>query len=166
MREPSKASATPLSFLPVAAPRKSRMPAGLLQLLGILAVMAGAASIPLWTAFATWADHEALMRDLRTIAGPPCPAQFQAWPDNGRAPMVFHYKGVSFERRHGGVYCEAVTDGPLGKLTHPVCQFTAPGLLTVTTARGAVTWQPPIGRNATVTVREGRARCVVGGWWR
>jgi hypothetical protein len=137
-----------------------------MQLVGVLGLLAAVASIPFMTAFATWADHQALMRDLREISGPACPLPTGPWPENGRKPKVFVYKGVRFERRYGAVYCEAVTDGMFQSLTHPVCQFTAPGRITVTTARGTSAWQPAIGRDATVTVRDGRASCMVGGWWR
>jgi hypothetical protein len=136
-----------------------------LELIGIVAILAAVASVPLLIAFATWSQHMA-MRDEWRIAGPPCREMARAWPVGKIKPKRFDYRGAAFERRYGAVYCEAVPDeGLFARSSHTVCQFAGPGQLIVTTPRGTVRWEPGVGRHATVTIRGERASCVVGGWF-
>jgi hypothetical protein len=64
------------------------------------------------------------------------------------------------------VSCVAIPeDGPWTRASYRVCQFNNPGALTVRVGGRSTTFQPPAGRRTTVTVRHGKARCVVGGWF-
>jgi hypothetical protein len=145
---------------PVFGPSKSQW-----ELIGVLCILAGVAFIPLWIGVTTWSDHQALKDEWR-IAGPPCPLAARPWPIGPIKPKRFSYRGAAFERRYGAVWCEAVPDDGLFRRTsHTVCQFTSPGQLAVATAHRRILWEPGVGRPATVTLREGRIACVVGGWF-
>ena len=126
--------------------------------------------MPFAIAFATWADHMSLRREWK-IAGPACPVvpAVSMAARGAHPPPPFTYKGAHFAFQIGSVECEAVPDeGLLPQTTHPVCQFSAPGAVEVTTPARAVVYEPGVGHTATVTVRGGETSCVVGGWfhWR
>ncbi len=134
----------------------------------IVVVVSSVASIPLMLGVATWLNHLALRKDW-AIAGPPCPEV----PAVTRAakgvhpPPPFTYLGVGFAPQIGNSSCEAVPDeGWFPRTTHPVCQFSGPGAVTVTVAGRTVVYQPGVGHPTTVTVRNSRPSCVVGGWFR
>lgn len=104
---------------------------------------------------------------LWAIAGPPCPAvtaqAFAAYPV--KPQMQFDFSGVSFIDAHGNASCQDIhDDGGEGFGTHPVCQFTAPTVLKVTTKTGDYDFIPGLG-HATVTVRGGVPTCVRAGWF-
>ena len=131
---------------------KIAIAAGLLILFG--AVVAG------WI----WQRPEGV-QDARewTIAGPPCPpATSQAY---GRLPFhvsrAFDFADVRFGRAFGHASCAEIhDDGGLGMGTHPVCQFTSPGVLQITTKRGVYYFVPQTGP-ATVSVPDGQPTCVL-----
>jgi hypothetical protein len=105
------------------------------------------------------ADAKAWMID-----GPPCPriskAAFLAPRQKG--PKRFDYEEAAFFRRFGHVTCAPIyADGGRGRRFHPVCQFTSPGDLMIRTAKGEWFFRPGAGQPATVSVEEGRARCVM-----
>ena len=69
------------------------------------------------------------------------------------------------QRQHGDVSCVAPPDGnPLDPKSYTVCQFPAPATVSVAIGDRTVIFQPGPGRPATVTVRDGKVSCVVGGW--
>lgn len=134
-----------------------------------MVVMAGAiAAIPGYTVLATWIDQQNVRRAW-TIKGPPCLAvQKAAYIVVGpRPPKTFTYGDIDFTRQFGHASCVAIReDGFMAKESYRVCQFNAPAMVAVTMPGGArTTWQTGVGRNATVTVRHGRATCVLAGWF-
>lgn len=133
-----------------------------------LALLAALASIPAYVVWETWSEIQAMKRAW-TIAGPPCPvvAKPAPWATNHhRATRSFPYGPATFARAFGAASCVAIPeDGLWTQRSYHVCQFNNPGALTVTAAGRSTTFQPPPGRRATVTVRHGQVRCVVGGWF-
>ncbi len=97
-----------------------------------------------------------------TIAGPPCPvltlAEFDALPVKPKKTFIFNE--VTFDRRFGHVACNVVGDGG-GTGFAPICQFTAPAVLRVTTKRGVSYFKPGVGNPVTVTLAGGTPRCVM-----
>ncbi len=99
-----------------------------------------------------------------TLEGPPCPsltkAQFEA--RGLRAPKASLYEGVTFARRTGHMECSLLRYGGGWSLNgYPVCQFTGPVALKVTTERGEWWFETGIGQPATVSTAHGQARCVM-----
>jgi hypothetical protein len=104
---------------------------------------------------------------LWAISGPPCPAVaaqvFAAYPI--KPQMDFEFSGVTFTHAHGNADCQDIhDDGGEGLGTHPVCQFTAPTVLKVTTRKGDYYFIPGLGR-ATVTVQGDVPTCVRAAWF-
>jgi hypothetical protein len=102
-----------------------------------------------------------------TITGPPCPtADARAFAGSVVVSgLQFAYDDVTFVRGNGHVYCDEIhDDGGRGFGSHPVCQFTGPVALKVTTSRGDVYFGPLTGR-ATVAVANHVPSCVRGGWF-
>lgn len=143
---------------------------GPLQAGGLILLIGGLASIPGYVVLETWLGLETMKRDW-AVQGPPCPEVAVPSPYMlGKRPMkVFSYGGLKFGRKTGHVECVALPEptAPWEKtVNYRVCQFTGPGLVSLT-MEGKTTWyQPGWGRATTVTVRHGRASCVVGGWFR
>src|SRR5690606_33821853 len=82
-------------------------------------------------------------------------------------PATFEYGGARFTRSFAAVSCAALPEKLFWpQAAYPVCQFNNPGADTVSTGRRSVTFEPPVGRAATVTVRRGEITCVVGGRFR
>jgi hypothetical protein len=111
----------------------------------------------------------AVMADAKawTIAGPPCPhpaanayvADLEA--SHMHASRAFEFMGVTFARSFGHVSCAEIhANGGRSDATYPVCQFTSPGALEVTTARGEFYFYPSTGP-ATISVPDGRPMCVM-----
>ena len=103
------------------------------------------------------------------IQGPPCPTVAAPSPraiSRHRDPMSHDYGGATFTRSFGAVSCAGFREPALfeERLYH-VCQFNNPGAVTVKTAQATTTFEAAPGKRLTVTVREGRASCVVGGWF-
>lgn len=104
------------------------------------------------------------------IEGPACPVVAKPTPMGARRrgePMSHDYGGSTFTRSFGAVSCAGFREPVLfgeSRVYH-VCQFNNPGAVVVKTSGGTTTFEGPPGRRLTVTVREGRATCVVGGWF-
>jgi hypothetical protein len=142
-------------------PRWAVEAAALLGMVGLIC------AIPALIGYATWADLHAMKVEW-TIAGPPCPVVAKPGPMavGRKKPRTFEYGGVSFTRSFGAVSCVSIPeDGLSTRENYRVCQFNNPGAVTVEMDGGTTVFQPPVGRRATVTVRHGRASCVVGGWF-
>lgn len=125
-------------------------------------------ALPVMVGIGTWQAHLTLRRDW-AIAGPPCPqvAQVSIAARGMHPPPPFTYLGAHFTPQIGNVSCEAVPDdGWFPQTAHPVCQFSAPGAVEVQASARRVVYEVGVGRPATVTVRDGRPSCVVGGWFR
>ncbi len=98
------------------------------------------------------------------IAGPPCPtvsrAQFMAQGLQTR--WVSNFNGVVVGRRFGEVSCSEVAKaGGMGVASFPVCQFNAPDVLAVRTAKGMFYFRPGVGRKASILVTDGAPRCIL-----
>lgn len=143
---------------------------GLAQVSGMALMIAGLASIPGYIVLETWMNLRSMQRDW-AVKGPPCPeVETPSRYMLGKKPLkVFTYGGVRFARKVGHVDCAAFPEPSLPwekTVNYRVCQFTGPGLVGVT-LDGKTTWfQPGWGRPTTVTIRHGRASCVVAGWFR
>ncbi len=103
-----------------------------------------------------------------TIPGPPCPRLTR---EAYQASVVhvqreFSFGGAGFGRAYGHVSCSMILDnGGHGPGEHPVCQFTSPAVLHITTPRGEVYFFPNAGP-ATVSVLDGTPQCVLAGRFR
>jgi len=98
------------------------------------------------------------------IKGDPCPAlTHEAYLAQGVAPrMAFEFQKVKFARRFGHADCAVVDYRDAGGGGgHPVCQFTGPALLVITSEGTESYFAPGIGRPATVSVEHGQAHCVL-----
>ncbi len=103
-----------------------------------------------------------------TFAAPPCPRlSLQAYLANARRYDLrilhaFEFGGVKFGRGYGDVSCTRIhADGGRSTETLPVCQFSGPGVLEISTSRGAFYFFPSAGP-ATVAVPHGQPQCVLG----
>ena len=105
-----------------------------------------------------------------TIEGPACPVVAKPSPMGSRRrgePMSHDYGGSTFTRSFGAVSCAGFREAQLfgeSRVYH-VCQFNNPGAVVVKTPTETKTFEAQPGRRLTVTAREGRASCVVGGWF-
>ena len=129
----------------------------------VIALAVGAPS-----AYFSWHRHiekaTALAREW-TIAGPPCPAiSSQAYAAGPvKASQAFDLGDVRFARGFGHVSCSYIaSDGGRGLDDYPVCQFTSPGALHITTPKGEFYFAPSTGP-ATVSVPNGAPHCVMAG---
>lgn len=99
-----------------------------------------------------------------TVDGPPCPsltkAQFEA--EGLKVKKATFYEGVTFARQFGHMECRSLRYGAgWGTAVYPVCQFTSPSALKVTTDKGEWYFNPGPGQPATVGTPRGEARCVM-----
>ena len=134
------------------------------QTAGIVILMLAVASIPLTVAFGGLADRQAMKREW-AIDGPACPIAAGPSPFK-KPPHTFSYQGVRFTRQYGNVSCVVVPDGGIfSNARHAVCQFNGPARITATTGGRTIAYDPGIGHAATVTIRDGKPACVVGGWF-
>lgn len=104
---------------------------------------------------------------LSEIDGPACPTlTAEEYAARGaQAKKAFVFDQIRFDRRYGHVDCNSVATGQgLGYV--PVCQFSGPALLVVTTAKGAFHFAPGAGKPTTVIVEDGAPRCIVDGKFR
>jgi hypothetical protein len=122
---------------------------------------------PLAIGYSAWAEERAQIRAWN-IQGPPCPASLRPLAGaSSRPPQIFDYAGARLGRRSGAVSCAALEMGPWWRRrTEHVCQFSAPVLLQVSYGRTVAVYDPGVGRAATVRIADGRARCVLGGWFK
>lgn len=98
------------------------------------------------------------------IEGPPCPTlTAQAFAAaQMKAPKGLTFDGVRFARRFGHVDCNEIAyDDGKGLGGFPVCQFTGPGTLQVTTPKGDFFFNPGVGQPATVAVPHDAPTCVM-----
>lgn len=109
-----------------------------------------------------------------TVPGPPCPAMsqsaliaagLQASPEGdlrGFPDMNNDYDSVRFGRRFGYVSCAEIHDnGGLSLDSHPVCEFTRPVVVTITSAKGVFYFNTGSTAPATVSVQDGVPSCVL-----
>lgn len=132
---------------------------------GVLFALAGTGAV---LGHNWWEQRKEAIADAEawTIAGPPCPeltqAQFTAAGLKTRKST--EYNGITFSRVAGHLSCnEVVNDGGKGLGKYAVCQFTAPSVLTVTAGERTFHFQPGVGQDATVEVKDGVAKCVMAG---
>lgn len=133
----------------------------------VLALLMVVSILPAFLAFGAWSEVQALKAEW-TIEGPPCPIVTELLPSVvGRKPAkTFRYGDAEFSRAFGAAFCAAIPEDRLWtRASYRVCQFNNPGAVTVRTDGRSVIFQPPVGRRLTVTVRDGVASCVVGGWF-
>lgn len=152
---------------PINTGKRRRWTSELLPFICIVIVCLAAMSVPLTLAIETWVTHLSLRKDW-AIKGPPCPetAEIPIADRGGKPPKPFAYKGTRFAAQMGNIFCEAVPDeGWFPKTTHAVCQFSNPLAIEVETPARKAIYATGIGHRATVTVRNGQPRCVIGGWF-
>jgi hypothetical protein len=143
---------------------RRRLTGGQLVTLGLAALLFLAVAGWLYGGSALRRRTEALARAQEAaIEGPPCPqltaAQFAA--RGMKAPKGVLYEDVVFYRQFGHMSCHALRYGAgWGNRVYPVCQFTSPNALRVTTAKGDWYFAPGFGQPATVGAPHGLARCV------
>lgn len=138
------------------------------RILGMLGVLVCVVSVPALVVLDGWLENRR-MREAWTISGPACPVvatpvdQTQSF----RSPKTFTYGHIDFTRRFGHVYCVSLP-APRGATDEfaRICQFSAPGAVTVQTDREAVTFRPGAAQRTTITVVDGRAKCVMAGWFK
>ena len=147
--------------------RKARRDA-MVQALALGGLLVLLVAIPAIDVYRTWAAERAARRAW-DIEGPACTTVARADPAvvGPKDPKTFDYNKASFTRHHGHVSCAAFREeGLFNTRFYSVCQFSGPGAVKVDVAGRSTTFQPGPGRRATVTIRDGQATCVVGGWFR
>jgi len=94
------------------------------------------------------------------------PAAFSQSNDGLR--NQFSFIGVNFTRNiTSAVRCAGVaSDWGRGSKVTPVCLFNSPGILDITTRRGRFVFGPRLYRPVTVSVDDGRPRCVLNADYR
>jgi len=70
----------------------------------------------------------------------------------------FTFEGVAFGRTFGDAECYVSAVGPKGA-GEPVCRFTSPAFVEVTTARGMTLFLPGVGRTTTVFADPDGPKC-------
>lgn len=105
--------------------------------------------------------------NLAAVSGPPCPtlteAEYEARAAKPKKAFIFN--DIRFDRRFGHVDCNTVATGE-GNAYAPVCQFSGPTLLTVTTEKGRFIFAPGGGKPVTIITENGFPRCVMDGNFR
>jgi hypothetical protein len=139
--------------------------------LGERVVLAGAAvvavALPAWLFGGAYLKHRGEALTLAgewAIEGPPCveisQAEFEARGLRARKGTV--YEDVTFYRQFGHVQCTGLRyGGGWSQSLYPVCQFTTPKALKISTATGDRYFDIGAGQPATVAVPRGRVRCVL-----
>lgn len=98
-----------------------------------------------------------------TLVGEPCPVltaeEYAARPV--KAKQGFTSNDIRYERRFGHVECSVIAAKKGATDFVPVCQFTGPSLLTVTTGKGTFYFAPGTGKPATVMTQDGVPTCVL-----
>ena len=136
------------------------------QSLGLAGLLLMLMAIPAYIVIETWIGEQAMQKAWTT--GPPCPVVARpAWIVVGsKPPKAFEYGGIGFARHFGHVSCVGWREGGMfDPDVYRVCQFNAPGAVTVAFGRQTISYQPGVGRRATVSVRRGQPSCVMGGWF-
>jgi hypothetical protein len=131
--------------------------------------MAAAGLIGILIALAFAADNlmqqkEAKVAEVRywTVTGPPCPALARAAfvAQVAKPTAAFDFQGVRFARGYGAASCSGPDKDRITAV--PVCQFTNPTVLQVTTRKGEFYFMPGFPNRATVSVTDGVPLCVLG----
>ena len=78
-----------------------------------------------------------------------------------KAQHGFITNDIRYDRRYGHADCSIIKAGGAGNDFVPVCQFSGPAQLVVTTGKGAFYFAPGVGRPATVATRDGVPTCVI-----
>jgi hypothetical protein len=99
--------------------------------------------------------------NVEALVGPPCPAvTAEAFAARGvKTPKVFEFNNDQYARRFGHADCNLVAVKGVRDPV-PVCQFTGPSLITVTTEKGVFHFDPGTGSPATTRVVDGTPSCV------
>lgn len=97
------------------------------------------------------------------LTGDPCPTltKDEYVARGSKAKQVFITNDIRYERRFGHVDCSIIEGGRSGNDYVPVCQFSGPALLVVTTSKGSYYFAPGAGRPATVATHDGVPGCVL-----
>ncbi|WP_312166295.1 hypothetical protein [Phenylobacterium sp.] len=136
-----------------------------LMLVGAIVVGAVAVGITSYMKRADLLAASTAQARLETLNGPACPELTQAEYEasGAKAKQGFASNDIHYLRRYGHVDCSVVGDGKGGNGFAPICQFSGPQVLVVTTARGTYYFRPGTGKPATVTTHDGVPACVVAG---
>lgn len=145
--------------------RRRRLTTGQKVTLGVAAAIA--VGLPGWFLAQSYLgkrDAALFLASEATVDGPPCPsltkAQFEA--RGLTAKKATFYEGVTFARQFGHMECRSLRYGAgWGTEVYPVCQFTSPKSLKITTSKGEWYFDPGPGQPATVGTPHGEARCVM-----
>ena len=127
-----------------------------------------AAAVPLGALYALW-SHKHAMKVAWTIRGPACPAAAHSWKEIAlqRDPHHFSYGGATFGYLFGGADCASIPQRwAFDRKPDFVCQFTEPTRLSVSLGGQTLQLEPGYRKPATVTLHDGQATCVLGGWFR
>ncbi|UTP39646.1 hypothetical protein M9M90_00250 [Phenylobacterium sp. LH3H17] len=96
------------------------------------------------------------------LTGLPCPvltkAEFDALAVKPSKTFIFNE--VTFVRRFGHVTCNVISHGG-GTGFAPLCEFTAPAVLKVTTRQGEFYFKTGVGKPVSVSTPGGIPKCVV-----
>jgi hypothetical protein len=134
----------------------------------VFALLPFLCALPGFIVFKTWVEATSLKAEW-TIKGPPCLPVAQASPlgiRRHKPPTTFQYHEVSFTRSFGGASCWSVPENAFWPSeNYRVCRFNNPGAVVVKTGGTTTIFEPGVGLPATVTVRGGKASCVIGGWF-
>lgn len=97
------------------------------------------------------------------LEGEPCAVMTKAEYEarGAKAVHAFITNDIRYERRYGHAACSIVKAGGAGNDFVPVCQFSGPAQVVVTTDKGAFYFAPGVGRPATVATRDGVPTCVI-----
>ena len=97
------------------------------------------------------------------MEGEPCAVMTKAEYEarGAKAAHAFITNDIRYERRYGHADCSIVKAGGTGNDFVPVCQFSGPAQVVVTTDKGAFYFAPGVGRPATVATRDGVPTCVI-----
>lgn len=97
------------------------------------------------------------------LEGEPCAVMTKAEYEarGAKAAHAFITNDIRYERRYGHADCSIVKAGGTGNDFVPVCQFSGPAQVVVTTDNGAFYFAPGVGRPATVATRDGVPTCVI-----
>jgi hypothetical protein len=99
-----------------------------------------------------------------TVDGPPCPQVSAAWFQQlAVTPHPFAFEGLSGDMAHGGANCTEIRfDGARATRPYPVCQFSAPFAVHLDRPGSDVYFEPGVAKPITISLPDGRVRCVVG----
>lgn len=144
--------------------KRRRLTAGQKVVIGL--ALLTTAALPVWTFGGSYLKRRDAALNLASewrIDGPPCKAltkaEFEAQGLRTRKATL--YEDVTFHRQFGHMSCSALRYGSgWGQAVYPVCQFTSPRAVRVTTAKGDWYFALAPGQPATVAAPHGLARCV------